>query len=277
MNVGRLLPVALLLIAAGGPAVAGRAGPQAPPSAPGTGSSRMAPAPPAQGRVRVVTEFFAPYSFEEGGVVKGASTAVVSAALERAGVAHAIELMPWKRALDAARSDPGTLIYSVARTEDRERQLAWLGKICDRKLALYCLKTRADLLGRPLSELPDARFVLIQGDASLDELRQQGVAEARMLLLRDTPTPGAARHVAEGRSDFFVSNPVAFEHASRGTDLEGRFAEHSVLLQGGGYYLAAHPATDPALLERVRASFAALAADGTVEELFTRALRAARE
>jgi polar amino acid transport system substrate-binding protein len=262
---GGPLPLALLLIVAGSPAVAGPVGPQSPAT------------PSAPARVRVVTEFFAPYSFDEAGVVKGASTAVVNAVLERAGLSRAIEVMPWKRALDEALSDPGTLIYSVARTGDRERQLAWLGKICERKLALYCLKTRADLLGRPLSELKQARFVVIQGDASLEELRQRGIAGARMLLLRDSPTPAAARHVAEGRSDFFVSNPVAFEYNSRGTDLEGRFVEHSVLLQGGGYYLAANPATDPALLERVRKSFAALAADGTVEQVFTRALRAPRD
>ena len=83
-------------------------------------------------RVRVVTESLPPYSFEEAGVVKGASTAVVKTVLERAGLRHSIELVPWKRALDTALHERNTFIYSVARTEARERQLVWVGRICER-------------------------------------------------------------------------------------------------------------------------------------------------
>jgi polar amino acid transport system substrate-binding protein len=223
-------------------------------------------------RVRVVTESLPPYSFEERGVVTGASTAVVRAVLEQAGLPYTIEVLPWMRAFDTVLHEPNTLIYSVARTEGRERQLIWVGKICDRRLALYCLKGRNDLLGRPIGELGSATVAVIQGDASGDLLRKLGVREQNLHVLRDAPATLAATHVLEGRSDFFVSNPERVAYGMRGTLLEGRFQQHSLLWEGDGYYLAAHPASDRALIGRVRDAFAALAARNAIKELFAQAL-----
>ncbi len=223
-------------------------------------------------RVRVVTESLPPYSFEEAGVVKGASTAVVKTVLERAGLRHSIELVPWKRALDTALHERNTFIYSVARTEARERQLVWVGRICERRLALYCLKDRADLLRLSRTQLQGATFAVIQGDASIDLLRKLGVPDRNLNLMRDSAGANATRHVLEGRSDFFVSNPLSFEHRASGTDLEGRFRQHSILWEGDGYYLAANLASDPALLARVRDAFAALQAEGALQAVFDQAL-----
>lgn len=222
--------------------------------------------------VRVVTEQFPPYNFEEQGAVKGAATEVVRSVLERAGLRHTVEVMPWRRALDSALHERNTLIYSVARTEGRERQLAWLGRICDRRLLLYCLKERDDLLGHPLESLPNATFAVIQGDASEELLRRRGVPERNLRLFRDAGPPNAALHVFAGRSDFFVSNPLRLEYGSRGNELEGRFSEHSVLWEGDGYYLAANPASDPSLLEGVRDAFRTLDASGRLKAVFDAAL-----
>jgi polar amino acid transport system substrate-binding protein len=226
--------------------------------------------------VRVVTENLPPYNFEDGDVVKGASTEVVRSVLDKAGLRYTIELVPWRRALDTALHERNTFIYSVARTEARERQLAWVGRICERRLALYCLKERADLLKRPRTELQGATFAVIQDDASIDLLRKLGVPDRNLHLMRDSPGANTTRHVLEGRSDFFVSNPLSFEHRSAGTDLEGRFQLHSVLWAGDGYYLAANLATDPALVERVRDAFAALQAQGALKAVFERALARSR-
>jgi polar amino acid transport system substrate-binding protein len=247
----RRLPVALLWLAA------------LPAASPAVGQERT---------IHVVTEHLPPYSYQQGGQVSGASTAVVRAAFERAGLRCSIELLPWKRAFDAATHERDTFIYSVARTEERESQLLWVGKICDRKLALYCLKQRTDLIGHSLAELPTATVAVIQGDASEDLLRKQGLDERRLHLFRDAQSLTAALHVLEGRSDFFVSNPYRFEYGSNGTELEGRFRLHSMLWEGDGYYLAANRSSDPDLVGRVRAAFAAAAADGTLKRVFDAAL-----
>ena len=204
--------------------------------------------------------------------MKGASTDVVRAVMDEAGLRYTIEVLPWTRAFDAARHERNTFIYSVARTQDREGQLLWVGKICERRLALYCLKERTDLLGHALAELPASTFAVIQGDASADLLRKLGVGDRNLHVLRDAGSDLAANQVLEGRSDFFVSNPERLQYTVKGTPLEGRFRRHSMLWEGDGYYLAANPASDLALVGRVREAFGSLAASGALKGLFARAL-----
>jgi len=222
--------------------------------------------------VRIVTEQLPPFSYPEGDEVRGASTEVVRAVMNRAGLDFAIEVLPWRRAFDAALHDRNVLIYSVARNAAREDQLAWIGKICDRRLALYCLRERQDLLNTPLLELHQATVAVIQGDASIEVLRQRGFGDANLHILRDAEANLASTHVVEGRSDFFVSNPDRMRFAVRGTPLQGRFAQHSVIWEGDGYYLAANPSSSPELLARISAAFSDLEASGELKQIFDRAL-----
>jgi polar amino acid transport system substrate-binding protein len=224
--------------------------------------------------VRVVTEQLPPFSYDEGGAVEGASTAVVRAVMDEAGLRPPFEVLPWPRAFDAAVNEKNTFIYSVARTPERESQLLWIGKICDRTLAAYCLAGREDLLGRPLSELNEATVAVIQGDAAAEVLRQLGVSEDRLHFLRDADSNLAAEHVLAGRSDLFVCNPHTFQWKVHGTSLEGRFERHSVIWEGDGYYLAANPSSDPELVVRVRKAFGDLSARGALRRIFECSLSA---
>ncbi len=222
--------------------------------------------------VRLVTESLPPFSYEEAGVVKGAATDVVRAVMDKAGLRYSLELLPWRRALDTALREKDVFIYSVARTSEREDELVWIGKISDRLLAVYCLKERADLLGRPLSELPDASFAVVQGDATVEVLRSLGFGDRNLHFVRDATSSLASQHVVAGRSDFVVSNPYRFQYLVKGTALEGRFKRHSLIPQSGGYYLAANRATDPALIARVQKAFLALAANGTLQRILDASL-----
>ncbi len=222
--------------------------------------------------VRLVTESLPPFSYEEAGVVKGAATDVVRAVMDKAGLRYSLELLPWRRALDTALKERDVFIYSVARTPEREAELAWIGKISDRLLAVYCLKERADLLGHPLSELPDASFAVVQGDATVEVLRSLGFGDRNLHFLRDASSSLASQHVVAGRSDFVVSNPYRFQYGVKGTSLEGRFKRHSLIPQSGGYYLAAGRATDPALIARVQKAFLALTESGTLQRILEASL-----
>jgi polar amino acid transport system substrate-binding protein len=231
--------------------------------------------PLAQAReapVRLVTEALPPFSYEEGGVVKGASTDIVRAVMDAAGLRYSIEVLPWRRALDAALNEKDTFIYSVARTSGREGQLVWVGKICDRVLAVYCLKERKDLLAHPLAELRGATFAVVQGDASEEVLRSLGFGDGNLHFVRDAAAPLASSHVLAGRSDFFVSNPYRFQYQMKGSELRGRFRLHSTIPGGEGYYLAANRSSDPALVARVHEAFATLAARGVLRRILAASL-----
>jgi polar amino acid transport system substrate-binding protein len=92
--------------------------------------------------IRVVTENLAPYNMMENGRITGLSTEVVQDVLSRVGSSPRIELLPWARAYDLALHADNVLIYSIARTPEREHLFKWIGAIAPTSWFLFSLSER---------------------------------------------------------------------------------------------------------------------------------------
>jgi len=107
----------------------------------------------ASQQVTVITEEFPPYQYSDHGEVSGMSTEVVKAALAEAGISAPIAIMPWARAYKMALEDKNVLIFSLARTKEREALFKWIGQVNEAENYVYA---RADR-GLTISSLEDAR------------------------------------------------------------------------------------------------------------------------
>lgn len=121
----------------------------------------------------IATETSAPFSMRVGERVAGIATDTVREIMARTGIAHSIDLLPWKRAYTLAQERPDTCVYATTRTPEREAAFKWVGPIGE---ADWVLMARAD---RPFSlrSLEDARNYRIgtyNGDARDDYLRGRG-------------------------------------------------------------------------------------------------------
>jgi len=67
----------------------------------------------------IVTEELPPYNYQEDGVAKGLSTEVVQAVLAETGLEAEIQFYPWARRYIMAQNRTNTLIYSMARIQER--------------------------------------------------------------------------------------------------------------------------------------------------------------
>jgi polar amino acid transport system substrate-binding protein len=124
-------------------------------------------------RLAITGEHTPPTSMLVDGKPGGRQTDKVREMLERVGVPHAIEILPWKRAYMMAQHNPNTCVYSTTRTAAREKQFKWVGPIVESD---WVLMARAD---RPLRlrTLEDARPLRIgtyAGDARDEFLRSRG-------------------------------------------------------------------------------------------------------
>jgi len=70
--------------------------------------------------LEVVTTDFPPYQFQEGEVLKGLATETVKAAISLSPHQGQINVYPWARAYQLAQGKKATLIFSIARTAERE-------------------------------------------------------------------------------------------------------------------------------------------------------------
>jgi hypothetical protein len=129
----------------------------------------------AEEELLVMTEEFPPFNFQEDKTIKGLSTQIVKELFNRANLKYRIELVPWKRAYNTTLNRPNTLIYTMAKTDSRKNKFHWVGKISNRKLSLFRLRSRQDLAGMTMEEAKKkAKIATIQGDASTEEIMELG-------------------------------------------------------------------------------------------------------
>ncbi len=128
--------------------------------------------------LKVVTENWKPYNYEENGEIKGASTKIVKAALDNAQIPYSIKTYQWTEAYNVAQKEKNVLIYTINRTPQRENLFKWaspLGK--DIQYSLYRLKKNDDITPTALGEAKKYKIGSKKNSAEHIWLMSQGVAD----------------------------------------------------------------------------------------------------
>ncbi len=124
------------------------------------------PAIAADEFLQVYTELNMPNNYleyEEGPVV-GYVTELVREVLNETGIDYSIEIVPWIRAVQAIDSSPNVIVYSMARTVEREDKYHWIGKTLPLEFYLYGLKDRMESLPKTLEEAINSPIGVIRAD-----------------------------------------------------------------------------------------------------------------
>jgi polar amino acid transport system substrate-binding protein len=100
-------------------------------------------------KIKVVTEDTFPIQYLEKGQVLGPATDLVKSVLAEAGLPYSIEVLPWARAYNIALNEPNTMIYSLARTEQREGLFQWIGSVM--RLNYYLVGMESLKLSQPIT------------------------------------------------------------------------------------------------------------------------------
>lgn len=101
---------------------------------------------------KVVTTEFPPYQILDGEEVRGISTEIVKGVLEIAGIKAHFYGYPWPRAYRIAQKEPNVLIYSLARTSEREKLFKWVGSIVPFNVYFWKLRDRHDIKANTIEE-----------------------------------------------------------------------------------------------------------------------------
>jgi polar amino acid transport system substrate-binding protein len=209
----------------------------------------------------VTTEAAAPSSMFDGeGKVVGISTDKVRAALERAGLAYTIELLPWKRAYAAATGRVDACVYSTTRTPEREAQFKWVGPIDSAEWVLMGRANRRFAL-RSLDDARPYRIGTYHGDARDQFLRSRGFRVDSAP--NDLTNP---RKLLLGRIDLWaaalrVGSPVLEQNGWAGQIVP------VLVFNRFDVYLACNRAVPDELIARLNGAFSALERDGTMRKI----------
>jgi len=125
--------------------------------------------------VKIVTSEYPPYSFSEGDEVKGVAVDRARKVLAKLKLDKPITIFPWARAYETARTAPNTLIFSMARSKEREKAFKWVGTIVDFNVKVFKLKERDDIDVKNFSDLANYSIGALNRDIKGNYLRSQGL------------------------------------------------------------------------------------------------------
>ncbi|THB78567.1 MAG: amino acid ABC transporter substrate-binding protein [Desulfobacteraceae bacterium] len=93
--------------------------------------------------IQIVTSEYAPFNYLENEKPTGLCTEIVQGILDELQMDVPIQTIPWARAYKMALKQENTLIYTIARTPQRESLFHWAGTLVESKTYLFSLKKQA--------------------------------------------------------------------------------------------------------------------------------------
>ncbi len=91
----------------------------------------------------IITEEYPPVSFLEEGIITGSSAEVVREILRRLNLPDNIVILPWVRGYNILKTRPNVVLFSTARTKERESLFHWVGPLCTARNGFYIRKGSA--------------------------------------------------------------------------------------------------------------------------------------
>jgi len=189
-----------------------------------------------EAKLRVITEAYPPYNFvDKNGNVAGQSVEIVQAMLQKLGMTASIEIMPLADGLSLTQKGPGTAIFSINRTPQREALFKWVGPIGDYKQVFYARK----ISSLYVSTLEDARAAakigVYKGDAGNQFLASQGFTN-----LDESPTDvEALKKLMDNRVQLWLGNKGGLAVTAREAGISpDELVEFPVVVTRADMYIA---------------------------------------
>lgn len=136
--------------------------------------------------LKIVTENYPPYNYNDDGKIKGVCTEIVQAVLKEAKINSKIHVYPWARTYNMALETPNVLIFSMARMPKREKLFKWIGIIVRTQETIYKLKERTDINPKNWTEIKkNYKVGAIRFDAGEFDLGNKGLKVPELDLSSD--------------------------------------------------------------------------------------------
>ncbi len=129
------------------------------------------------------TEQLPPYNYMENGTMQGISVDLLGAVTEKMGekvTREEINLVPWTEGYQAALTGNGTVLFSTARTPEREQSLKWAGPIYTDRYVLFAKQDRGITIESP-EDLKGYRIGVTTDDVAVQQLLEIGVNQSQLV------------------------------------------------------------------------------------------------
>lgn len=217
--------------------------------------------------LKIVSDPFPPLGYvNKDGKIVGMAVDIVKALLEETGIDGKFSMLPWARAYHMAKTEENVLIFSLTKTEERERIFKLVGPIFSDKAYLYKLKKRNDI---QLSSLNDAKkfyIGVVNKYYSHQYLVSKGFEIGKNLDIVFSPELNFRKFINE-RFDLMISIETYFNYQVKESGFDPEIFEKALLAMSIENYLGFSAKTDDEIINRFKQALKKIKSDGTFDKI----------
>jgi len=220
------------------------------------------------GELNIMTENLPPFNFEENGALKGISADILKTIMNKSGQKmNEIKVYPWARAYDTIQKDPDTVLFSVARTAERESLFKWVGPVY--KLVIGAIGKKGTAVNG-VADLNKYKIGTVRDGAPEQLLIKEGIDATK---LDRTGDPNSnIKKLEAGRIDLFVFNVPTAKYLMKNQGVDGKQFDVVYVLKEAELYIAFNKSVDDALIAKLQKELDALKASGEYDKIVAKYL-----
>ncbi len=208
----------------------------------------------AQPSFQVMTEELPPFNFTKEGEIVGISTEIVQAVSQQVGLSMEqgkIHMYPWTRAYHEVQHTPDTVLFSMARTAERENLFRWVGPVSDVIIGVIAKKKRGIQISK-VEDFSQYRIGTVRDGAPEQLLVKAGV-DIEQLDRLAFPEMNIKK-LQTDRIDLFVFNVQTTQYLMLTLGMNPEDYETVFLLKNMDLYIGLHKDTNMTLVTELQAA-----------------------
>jgi polar amino acid transport system substrate-binding protein len=211
----------------------------------------------------VISEDNPPFNFIEDGRLTGSSTEVVREIMRRLDLTAEIQVLTWARAYQLALTQPDVILFSTARTEEREHQFHWVGPIYRVRFGFYARRGA----GPFPTCLADAKKVAAIATYKND-VREQLLKTLGFTNLDSSKSPASnLKKLLAGRVDLWLYSNLGVMSIARQIGIDPAAVELVLPFKDLDAYIAVSKGTPQRVVDKWQATLDEMKRDGSFEKI----------
>lgn len=201
----------------------------------------------------VFTEVSPPYQYQAGDQVSGIATERVRNIISHAGLTAEFKIYPWARAMLNVERSSRALIYSIAKTPQREDRFHWIAPVARFDLSILSLAKRSDIQLDGQLSLNGLSAAAQRGDIAESWLVTKGLREGQDLLVC-ADILCSWQQLKLGTVDIIIEDPKLIEATAELAGLQAADIKvvQSIPALSVVAYLAANGDMEPEIVKRLQ-------------------------
>ena len=211
----------------------------------------------------IVSEDNPPFNYTQDGYFTGSSTEVVREIMRRLNVTSEIQVMTWARAYQLALTSPNVVLFSTARTPERENLFHWVGPIYKVRFGFYARKGSRIVL----TCLADAKKVNAIATYK-DDVREQLLKTMGFTNLDSSKSPVSnIKKLLAGRVDLWLYSNLGVPLVAGQIGIDPAAVELVLPFKDVNAYIAISRSSSRAVVDQWQSALEAIKREGTFDKI----------